>query len=599
VAGRLLLVCRLLVRDLRRRRAETVLLLVAITAATATLTLGLALNELATRPYQQTKTATAGPDLVVEPGITGPEAIEALAPLTTLPGVTGHSGPYPLLFQALTAGALTARVVVQGRDGAPAAVDQPAVTDGTWVRPGGVVVERAFADALGVHPGDTVSLDGRPLRVAGTAVSTARSAYPHAGWHLPGSILTEGGGLAWVDRADIATLAGDQPLTYNLNLTVADPADSIAAVDPSHHDAANPRFRGWHMRTWQEIADSNGRLNAPAQQALLVGSWLLTVLAVAGVAGIVAGRVIGRRRRVGLLKAVGAGPAMIAAVHLAEYLVIGLAAAGTGLAVGWLAAPPLFRPTAGLIGSVGVQPPPLRLVVAATVLALVIAAAAALGPVLRAATTSTTHALADAAAPPRRRRWVIWLSRRLPTALLIGVRINARRPRRARLVMLNTLITTAALAAVLTNQVQDYDPVNLGYSDLPDPRVGRLLQAMLLIGGLACLLALLNTIVSTWAAVLDTRQPLAVVRVLGATPAQAGLGLAVAQLLPAVLGVAIGIPFGIELFLFFAGDGTYAPAPWMLAAGVGVLLAVAALTAVPAMAAARRPVADTLRSAPT
>ncbi|MBB4958882.1 hypothetical protein [Micromonospora polyrhachis] len=36
-----------------------------------------------------------------------------------------------------------------------------------------------------------------------------------------------------------------------------------------------------------------------------------------------------------LLKAVGAGPAMIAAVHLAEYLVIRLAAAaaGTGLAV--------------------------------------------------------------------------------------------------------------------------------------------------------------------------------------------------------------------------------------------------------------------------
>jgi putative ABC transport system permease protein len=524
---------------------------------------------------------------------------ETRLPLTTMPGVTGHSGPYPQLFQALTAGDLTARVVVQGRDGAPAAVDQPAVTDGTWVRPGGVVIERAFADALGVHTGDTVSLDGRPLRVAGTAVSTAKTAYPRVGWHRPGSILTEGGGLAWVDRADIATLAGGQPLTYNLNLTVADPADSIAAVNPSYREVKDPRFRGWQMRTWQEIADSNGRLNAPAQQALLVGSWLLTVLAVAGVAGIVAGRVIGQRRRVGLLKAVGAGPAMIAAVHLAEYLVIGLAAAGAGLAVGWLAAPPLFRPTAGLIGSVGVQPPPLRMVVAATALALVIAAAAALGPVVRAATTSTTHALADAAAPPRRRRWAIWLSRRLPAALLIGVRINARRPRRARLVMLNSLITAAALAAVLTNQAQDYDPVNLGYSDLPDPRVGRLLQAMLLIGGVACFLALLNTIVSTWTAVLDTRQPLAVARVLGATPGQAGAGLAVAQLLPALLGVAVGIPFGIKLCLFFAGDGTYAPTSWMLAAGLGVLLAVAALTAVPAMAAARRPVADTLQSAPT
>jgi putative ABC transport system permease protein len=308
--------------------------------------------------------------------------------------------------------------------------------------------------------------------------------------------------------------------------------------------------------------------------------------------------VLGQRRRVGLLKAVGAGPAMVATVYLAEYLVIGLAAAGTGLGVGWLAAPLLFRPTAGLIGSVGPQPPPLHMVVAATVLALVIAVAAALGPVVRAATTSTTDALADAATPPRRGRWVIRLSRRLPTTLLIGVRINARRPRRARLVTVNTFVTTAALAALLTNQVQDYDPVVLGYSELPDARVARLLQAMLLIGGVVGVLALFNTVVSTWTAVLDARHPLAVARALGATPGQAGMGLAVAQLLPAMSGVAVGVPFGIGLFLFFAGDGRYAPGWWMFATALGVLLAVAALTAVPALAAARHPVADTLRSTP-
>ncbi|MEK8107918.1 hypothetical protein NKG94_28235 [Micromonospora sp. M12] len=78
MAGRLLLVCRLLVRDLRRHRTEAVLLLVAITAATATLTLGLTLNELVTRPYERTRAATAGPDLVVEPAITGPQARDAL-----------------------------------------------------------------------------------------------------------------------------------------------------------------------------------------------------------------------------------------------------------------------------------------------------------------------------------------------------------------------------------------------------------------------------------------------------------------------------------------------------------------------------------------
>jgi hypothetical protein len=39
-----LLICRLVARDLRHRPAQAVLLLVAITAATATLTLGLVLG---------------------------------------------------------------------------------------------------------------------------------------------------------------------------------------------------------------------------------------------------------------------------------------------------------------------------------------------------------------------------------------------------------------------------------------------------------------------------------------------------------------------------------------------------------------------------
>ncbi|MFG1839458.1 FtsX-like permease family protein [Micromonospora sp. NPDC049175] len=599
MAGRLLLIWRLLIRGLRQHRTENVLLLVAITAATATLTLGLALNELVTRPYERTQAATAGPDLVVEPGFTGPQALDALAPLATLPGVTEHSGPFPLAFLALTARDTTVRVIVEGRDQAPAAVDRPAVTDGTWVRPGGVVVERTFAEALDVHTGDTITVDGHPLQVAGIAITAARPAYPRPGWHLPGSVLTEGGGLVWVDRGDIASLAGEQPLAYTLNLTLTHPGRGVAAIEPSLGDTEHdPRFHGWRFSTERQIAEASSRLNGPARQALLIGSWLLTALAVTGVAGIVAGRAIGQRRRVGLLKAVGAGPAMIAISHLVEYLVIGLAAAGTGLAAGWVAAPALFRPAVGLIGSVGVHPPPLRTVLAATALALGISVAATLGSVVRAATTSTIHALADAATPPRRRGWAIWLSRRLPTALLIGVRINARRPRRARLVTVNTLIATTAIAVVLMALAQRRDPLNLGYSALPDTRDERTTQAMLLVVGVVCVLALLNTVVSTWTAVLDSRHPLAIARALGATPGQAGMGLAMAQLLPAIPGVAGGILVG--LVSYFAGDDNrYAPASWMLGAACGVLLAVVALTAIPALAAARRPVADTLRSAAT
>src|SRR4029453_17239832 len=65
--GRILLVGRLAVRDLRRRRIETALLLLAIMAATTTLTLGLVLHKAASDPYQSTREATKGPDLGANP----------------------------------------------------------------------------------------------------------------------------------------------------------------------------------------------------------------------------------------------------------------------------------------------------------------------------------------------------------------------------------------------------------------------------------------------------------------------------------------------------------------------------------------------------
>jgi putative ABC transport system permease protein len=66
--AKLLLITRLATRDLRHRPAETVLLLVAIVAATATMTLGLVLHGVTSSPYQQTRAATAGPDVVASPG---------------------------------------------------------------------------------------------------------------------------------------------------------------------------------------------------------------------------------------------------------------------------------------------------------------------------------------------------------------------------------------------------------------------------------------------------------------------------------------------------------------------------------------------------
>ena len=182
--GKILLVGRLAARDLRHRPAQAVLLLLAITAATATLTLGLALHGVTSQPYQQTRAATNGPDVVAQlpvlhqPGRQPQPPAQATA-LIRAPGVTGHSGPYPLVGALVRAGKLTAGAEAEGRQESPAAVDQPKLTAGTWVRPGGVVLERTFAEALGVGVGDRITLNGRPFTVAGTAVTAANPPYPN------------------------------------------------------------------------------------------------------------------------------------------------------------------------------------------------------------------------------------------------------------------------------------------------------------------------------------------------------------------------------------------------------------------------------------
>ena len=62
--GRILLVWRVVAKDIRHRPLLTILLLLAIAAAVATVTLGLALRGTTDDPYLRTRAATDGPDVV-------------------------------------------------------------------------------------------------------------------------------------------------------------------------------------------------------------------------------------------------------------------------------------------------------------------------------------------------------------------------------------------------------------------------------------------------------------------------------------------------------------------------------------------------------
>jgi putative ABC transport system permease protein len=604
--GRLALIARLIVRDLQRRPGQAALLLLVIMAATTTLSLGLVLYGVTSRPYQQTRAATAGPDVVASytdlppmpRGATPTAALAAMAALAHAPGVTGSSGPFPIGWATLRVGRIAAGVIAEGREPSPSAVDQPKLVQGSWVSAGGVVLERSFAEALGARVGERLTLDGRPFRVAGIAVTAATAPYPNADYSLAGTPFpTDECGMVWVTEVDARSFASKAlPLSYILNVRLASAAAAPAFA--SVHSVGE--FQNLQVLPWQQIAQQDNSVILNEQRVLVVGSWLLGLLAVASVTVIVGGRLAEQTRRVGLLKAVGGTPSLVALVLLGENLLLALAAAAAGLGVGWLAAPLLTSPGSGLVGTPGA--PSLTLTTAGWVTAVAVAVAmlATLVPALRAAHSSTVGALADAARQPRRRRLLIALSRRLPVPLLLGTRLVARRPRRSILSGVTVGITATTIVAVLTVHAHQA-LVEVGgsasrLSALANPRYERIDQVLLVLTVMLVVLAAVNALFITQVTAVDARHSGGLVRALGATNEQFAAALSAAQLIPAVPGVLLGIPAGIGLVgaVAHGGTTTVPPAWWLVAMAAGVLVALAALVAIPATAAARRPPAEIL-----
>jgi ABC-type lipoprotein release transport system permease subunit len=602
--GQVVLISRLAARDLRRRPVEALMVFLVIAAAATTLTVAFALSGVTNKPYQQTRLATAGPDVIAieggGPGSAQPmssvQLAAAVASLTKAPGVIAHSGPYPAAYSAVRFQGHTVDVVAEGRDQAPAPVDQPKVTQGGWIRPGAVVIERGFADALGVHVGDNVRIGGRSFRVAGIAVTAAIPPYPSSLCHIAcpfptavGSLGVPNMGLVWLTRSAAAGLAGSgAPLAYLLNLKLADPAQAPAFADQQ----AGPEDPA--IFPWQSIQSAINALIGIEQVALGVGGWLLGLLALAGL-GVLAGRrMTEQSKRVGLLKAVGATPATVAVVLLVEQLTLAVGAAAAGLLAGWLIAPLLTGTGAGLVGAPGAPSISVPAVIIIAVIALAVAAISSLVPAIRAARTSTVSALADAPRVPSRRPLVIAVSARLPVPLLLALRQLSRRPRRAVLNTASITTTVTGIVAILASHA--HTPIaNLTISNL---KLDRFNELTVIITVMLVILAAVNTTFIGWATAADGRFSSALERALGATAGQVTAGLSMAALLPALPGAIIGIPLGIAVYhLLASGTPLAVPPAWQLA-GVflATLLAVTVLTAIPSRLGARRSPAQVLQT---
>jgi ABC-type lipoprotein release transport system permease subunit len=600
--GRTFLIVRLAARDLRRRGSEAALLFVALAVATTTLTLGLVLHGEQDTPYAHTRAATRGPDVVaaVFPASFGTVSRTNLSRLRSLDhatGVTGHSGPFPVTWAPLQLGRLTAGAEVEGRDRGRAVVDQPEVTNGTWVHAGGAVLERTFATALGARIGDDVRIGGHRFPVIGIAVTTAFTPYPRictGGCELTTPALRQTHpGLVWLARSDVRSLASKaEPLTYFSNLRLHNAAAATSFVASRNRAALTAPM----LRSWQDISFFAAKLERNEQQTLMIGSWLLGLIAIATVTVLVGARVADQTKRAGMLKALGATPALIARLLVAEYLAVAGAAAISGLLAGWLLAPLFAPPDTGLLGHTDaptIRPLDLTVVLVA---AIGITIVASFVTALRAARTSTVRALDDSAHTPRRHGLTVRVSGHLPTPILVGVRVAARRPRRTLLAAFTIAVAVTGIVAVMFAQAtlsSEHSGVTIG---LPDPDTQRLGAVMVALTVSLAVMAAVNLVFIATTTALDARIALAVTRAMGASPGQAVGGLAAAQTLPALLGVAVGWPAGAVLFaaLNSGGDAASPPLWWLIAIASVTVLFTVALTAVPARHWARRPIAATL-----
>lgn len=160
-------------------------------------------------------------------------------------------------------------------------------------------------DALGISAGDRISLNGRPFRGPGSRFPPPKLRIRCHLRHAGGPFTTSDTGLVWLTRAAARGLATSAlPLSYILNLRPADAAKAEALA--TTHSTGTMAVL--NLSAWRVISQEDAVLVFNEQRVLLVGSWLLGLLAVASVTVLVGGRMAEQARRVGLLKAVGGTP---------------------------------------------------------------------------------------------------------------------------------------------------------------------------------------------------------------------------------------------------------------------------------------------------
>jgi putative ABC transport system permease protein len=327
--------------DLRSRKLQTALILVILTAATATLSLAVMIQRSSSNSWDRVFAEANGAHIWFSA-----DSTTDLTPIAKLDGVTGTVGPLSSVEgQSVVVDHEKYSVHIYGMSTELPKVGHPLVTDGRWLAAGGadeIVLERTFATELGLKVGDTAEVltaGGMvPLKVVGLAINTEYGLYPN--W-TPGR--------AFVLESTLPRFTSDEKhFLKTLGVQLADPqalAPFVAQAMKLYPDG-KLTYENWlDIRKWVNF---NNKIIIT-----FMGVFSLFALIAVGfiIVNAIGGVVLSQFREIGLLKATGFTPGQVTLLFELEYLGLGLVAGVIGLGLGMLLAPLFLKQTAALLNT--------------------------------------------------------------------------------------------------------------------------------------------------------------------------------------------------------------------------------------------------------
>jgi putative ABC transport system permease protein len=398
---------------IRRRKLQTIIVGLVVMLSTGTVTVGLGLLQASSGPFDSAFARARGAHLSVvydaakvgagqASGVIAPTAGPFQTTELVNPKLSGDGPP------------LRGNVFVVGRADQSGPVDRLTLTNGRWVRgPGEIVLASGFSlrpDVLG----QTIKVPGLPkLTVVGEASSVTQTAD------------------AWVTPSQMSAL---RPTGFQLLYRLAagkDPRTALASIKAALPPGAVVGGESYLTAKYAFERQFDGYIPFIATFGTLA-----VIVSVLIIVNAISGAVLSGYRHIGIMKALGFGPAQVALVYFVMIAVPAVVGCAVGLALGNVAADTLAATFAHDLKLATGWSVGLGTDVLVTVAVLAMVALSMLVPVMRAGRLPAVEAIGarGASGSGRGRRVQRFLARTgLPRPVSLGLALPFGRPARSAL----------------------------------------------------------------------------------------------------------------------------------------------------------------------